>query len=278
MNSTPRLSVDDGMLTGDYAAPSVFTPENLLRYARLQKGLPEMAVPEICLLDPDGDIVRRLRAAGRLERHPGWACYHTQLDVFVLEGEAIGLVGCAVGGPFAVLVAEQLFADGCRLLLSVTSAGAIAERTPGSCFILIDRALRDEGTSNHYLSPARFIDADPELIAPVMTALSGVPVQVRRGTVWTTDAPFRETERAIAQAHSLGALAVEMEAAALYAFAAARGRAVLCIAHVTNEMARKDGDFEKGEADGMTEALAIVAAAAQAWRGLDAVRAATAAA
>ncbi len=274
MNSTPPPTVDDGMSQRDYAAPSVFTPENMLRYARLQKGLPEMAVPEICLLDPDGDIVRRLREAGRLERHPGWACYHTQLDVFALDGEAIGIVGCAVGASFAVLVAEQLFADGCRFLLSVTSAGAIAERTPGSCFILIDRALRDEGTSAHYLPPAGFVDADPGLIAPVMAALSATPARVRRGTAWTTDAPFRETERAIARAHALGALAVEMEAAALYAFAAARGRAVLCVAHVTNEMARKDGDFDKGEADGTTEALAIVAAATRAWRGLGAVRAA----
>jgi purine-nucleoside phosphorylase len=47
-----------------------------------------------------------------------------------------------------------------------------------------------------------------------------------------------------------GLLAVEMEAAALYAFAAARGRPVLCFAHVTIQMALIEGDFEKGEADG----------------------------
>jgi purine-nucleoside phosphorylase len=87
---------------------------------------------------------------------------------------------------------------------------------------------------------------------------------VHRGTVWTTDAPYRETEAAIAAARAHGALAVEMEAAALYAFARARRRNVLCFAHVTNQMARIEGDFEKGEADGSRDALDVIASAARA--------------
>jgi len=262
----PQPPANPGGIVKDYDAPSVFTPENLLRQARLQKGLPVIAVPDICLLDPDGDIVRQLRADGRATPHPGWACYHTHLDCFALGTETIGVVGCAVGASFAVLIAEQLFADGCQLLLSVTSAGAIATPAGRSEFVLIDRALRDEGTSRHYLPPATFADADPALADRVTAALSAIAAPVRRGAVWTTDAPFRETAGAIAQARDLGLLAVEMEAAALYAFATARRRPVLCFAHVTNEMARKDADFDKGEAEGSVEALAIVAAAAAAWR------------
>ncbi|MGH7098080.1 MAG: hypothetical protein ACREE4_10545, partial [Stellaceae bacterium] len=64
-----------------------------------------------------------------------------------------------------------------------------------------------------------------------------------------------------------GILAVEMEAAALYAFAESRRRPVLCFAHVTNQMAAVEGDFEKGEAAGGIDALAVIAAAARAWRG-----------
>ena len=63
-----------------------------------------------------------------------------------------------------------------------------------------------------------------------------------------------------------GLLAVEMEAAALYAFAEARRKPVLCFAHVTNQMATVTGDFEKGEADGTVDALSVIAAAARAWR------------
>jgi len=249
-----------------YEAESVFRPENLLREVRRQKRLPDVAVPKVCVLDPDGDLVRRLLVAGKAKPDPGWACYHTELSILEEQGETFGLVGCAVGAPFAVLVAEQLFVSGCELLISITSSGQIVATGPTPYFILIDRALRDEGTSYHYLPPAPFAEADPDLIDTIARGFAGAPITLHRGATWTTDAPFRETEAAIAMARDQGLMAVEMEAAALYAFARARGRAVVCFAHVTNTMAQAEGDFEKGEADGTRDALAVVSAAARAWR------------
>lgn len=249
-----------------HGAPSVFRPENLLREARRQRDLPDEPVPEICILDPDGDLQRQLRRDGRATLCKGWACYHTELDVFDVDGERFGVIGCAVGASFAVLVAEQLFASGCRLVISVTSAGQIADDGPTNYFVLIDAALRDEGTSHHYLPPSTSAHADAALADAAFEALSHCGLTLRRGLVWTTDAPYRETEQAIAEARAMGAIAVEMEAAALYAFATARGAAVLCFAHVTNQMAQIVGDFEKGENDGSNDALAVVAAAARAWR------------
>ena len=245
-----------------YGAASVFRPENLLREARRQRAIPDADVPAVCALDPDGDIVRALRRAGASRRAAGWACYHTEMEVTEHAGITIGIVGFAVGAPFAVLVAEQLFVSGCRLLISVTSAGQITPIGPTPYFVLIDRALRDEGTSANYAPPALWSEADAALADRTFTALAGLPVAVHRGPAWTTDAPYRETEAAIAEARGLGALAVEMEAAALYAFARARGRAVLCFAHVTNQMAVVEGDFEKGEAEGARASLDVIAAAA----------------
>lgn len=240
------------------AAPSVFLPAALLREARRQKGLPMADVPAICILDPDGDMVRRLRAAGEAQPFRAWACYHTELDTFTLAGQSVGIVGCVVGAPFAVLVAEQLFASGCRLLLSVTSAGQITESAAPPYFVIIDRALRDEGTSYHYAAPAEYAAADPRLVAIAARALEGKAQHVLTGATWTTDAPFRETADAIDLAKSKGALAVEMEAAALYAFATSAKNHVLCLAHVTNTMGQRGDDFEKGEADGTRDALAVL--------------------
>jgi nucleoside phosphorylase len=118
----------------------------------------------------------------------------------------------------------------------------------------------------HYLPPAAFAEADPALIATIAAGLAGRQPPVRQGATWTTDAPFRETAAAIEAARAQGALAVEMEAAALYAFARARTKPVVCFAHVTNQMAQIDGDFEKGEANGVHDALDLIAAAARAWR------------
>ena len=239
------------------AEPSAFTPESLLREARRQKGAGAVAVPKVCLLDPDGDIVRQLRADSRARRHEGWVCYHTEMWVFDVGGQELGVVGCAVGASFAVLIAEEMFASGCELLVSVTSSGQIKPQGAPPYFILIDRALRDEGTSYHYLPPSDWSAAPEHLLSRFDGAFDDGP-RVLTGATWTTDAPFRETEAAIAAARARGILAVEMEAAGLYAFAMARGRAVICLAHVTNQMGTIDGDFEKGVANGTADALAVV--------------------
>jgi uridine phosphorylase len=240
------------------SAPSVFRPAALLREARRQKGLPAVDVPAVCILDPDGDIVRRLRKDGRSKPFDGWPCYHTQLDTFELGGQTVGIVGCAVGAPFAVLIAEELFASGCRTLLSLTSAGQIVSAGPTPYFVIIDRALRDEGTSYHYAAPAEYGEADPALVALAADALKKKGLGAVVGSSWTTDAPFRETAEAIEAARAKGVLAVEMEAAALYTFAKTAKVRVLCLAHVTNMMGQTERDFEKGEADGTADALAVL--------------------
>jgi uridine phosphorylase len=252
----------------DFAAPSVFEPANLLREARRQRGLSCEKVPDICILDPDGDIVRALHKAGRTRRSPGWACYHTDLFEFEHGSEGFGIIGCAVGASFAVLVAEQLFSSGCRFLVSMTSAGQILEYAPPPYFVLIERALRDEGTSYHYLPPAEFASADERLVDAAANALAASGQPVSCGACWTTDAPFRETAAAIELCRARNILAVEMEAAGLYAFAQACCKPVLCFAHVTNQMAVIEGDFEKGAADGSTASLDVIATAARAWRRL----------
>lgn len=241
--------------------PSVFAPAALLREARRQKGLGATDVPAVCVLDPDGDLVRQLRQRGAARRFADWPCYHTELYTFELAGQRVGIVGCVVGASFAVLVAEELFACGCELLVSLTSAGQITPAGSPPYFVVIDRALRDEGTSYHYAPPSEFAEADPELVTAAAEALAELEPHSVVGASWTTDAPFRETAEAIADARTRGILAVEMEAAALYAFAAAAGVRVLCLAHVTNTMAQAGDDFEKGEADGTRDALAVLSSA-----------------
>ena len=125
MDPDAILSVPLGLVRTDYAEPSVFQPESLLREARRQRRRHEQPVPEICLLDPDGDVVRYLQQTGRGHRSQSWACYHTELWETEVDDSPVGVIGNAVGAPFAVLVAEELFASSCGLLVSVTSAGQL---------------------------------------------------------------------------------------------------------------------------------------------------------
>ena len=95
-----------------YAEPSVFTAENMLREARRQKKVVEQPIPRVCILDPDGDIVRNLVAKGLAIQSTSWACYHSHLHEFEHAGIQFGIVGCAVGASYAVLIAEEMFACG----------------------------------------------------------------------------------------------------------------------------------------------------------------------
>jgi hypothetical protein len=249
----------------DHAAPSVFRPENMLREARRQRALDGGAVPPICVIDPDGDIVRHVRRQHGASACGQWACYHTRMWQWNAWDVRCGIVGHVVGGSFSVLVAEQLFASGCELLVNIASAGQITDLGPPPYYILVERALRDEGTSYHYLPPSAYAEADPELAALAFRAFGDAGHRVHRGATWTTDAPFRETEETIGMRRRDGVLAVEMEAAALYAFAAACGRPVICLAHVSNQLGCVENDFEKGEGNGAGGSLDLVMSLAGAW-------------
>jgi uridine phosphorylase len=242
----------------DFYKPSLFTPENLLREARRQKGIRRSIIPSLCVLDPDGDIVSYLQRSKQSTLSRGWACYYTKLHEFSIGGIRAGIVGCAVGAPFAVLVAEEMFASGCRLLVSVTSAGRIALGQDEPRFLLLSRALRDEGTSRHYVAHGTWSRLDRRLFRELAANLAKAPVPMAVGSSWTTDAPFRETVAAIESARGRAVDCVEMEAAGLYAFARARRRSVICLAHVTNSMAQSEGDFEKGVESGSLEALQLI--------------------
>lgn len=263
MDSSPLFEAKE------FDEPSVFTPDSLLENARRQKDLPNSSVPDICILDPDGDIVRHVTTTGAARKDDAWPGYHTDLYRFERNSEEFGIVGCAVGASFAVLVAEQLFAAGCRFLVSMTSSGQILSKDDPPYFVLIERALRDEGTSHHYRPTSRYATLRDDLRTSVEAACDTVPRPVYTGATWTTDAPFRETETAIERAKSDDILAVEMEAAGLYTFAEVREVPVVCIAHVTNQMGQTEEEFEKGEAAGSRDALAVIDAAATAWHSLD---------
>jgi purine-nucleoside phosphorylase len=247
------------------SAPSLFTAQAMLHLARGRKGLSSCEAPDICILDPDGDLEQYLHTRGELQEEENWGCFHTRLSIYQHRGRRHGIIGRAVGAAFSVLLAEQLFASGCKFLISLSSAGQIVDLGPPPYFVVIERALRDEGTSYHYLRPSRFVEADPHILRQVLPALRHTGVALHVGASWTTDAPFRETERTILHRRDEGVLTVEMEAAGLYAYAVAQQKPVLCLAQVTNRLNCAPGDFAKGIADGAEAALELIAAAASAW-------------
>jgi uridine phosphorylase len=226
--------------------PSAFLPENLLAQAANLQGRQQSGLPPCCLLDFDGELISVAQehfAASPLE---DWACFHTSLLVIEHAGLRMGLIGGTVGAPFAVLVSEQLIASGCRHIIGYSSAGAVAERLELPSLVIPERALRDEGTSYHYLPPAEWIEASGQLSATLAVQVKDTGLQVQRGATWTTDAPYRETPSQIARHRAAGVLTVEMESAALMALAQVKKAEIASLLHVTNALATGDNDFHKG--------------------------------
>lgn len=239
-----------------YTEESIFRPENLLREARRQRNLNECPVPKVCILDPDGDIVRYLKT-NIAELNTCWACYHSDLYSAKYKDLSFGIIGCAVGASYAVLLAEQLFVSGCELLISVTSAGKLNEEITKD-YVLIEETLRDEGTSYHYLPAEEKSLLDARLSITLEPLFGNIELSVQRGKSWTTDAPYRETSSAIEHAKGNGADCVEMEASALYAYSKSKAKRVVCFAHLTNSMAQQNGDFEKGAENGSLTSLELI--------------------
>ena len=249
-----NFTIADILKNKNYTEASVFQPINLLRESRRQNEIPSGKVPSICVLDPDGDLVDYLNNKKRATISKYWACYHSNLYTFKIGELTVGIIPRVVGSSYAVLIAEQLFVSGCKLLISITSAGIIKQLDSHKKFALITQAIRDEGTSYHYLPK----NEPSELCQKLLKKLKNNENLWAEVKSWTTDAPYRETMSAIDEMKKDNVICVEMEASALYAFAKAKNKEVVCFAHLTNTMAQKEGDFEKGEDYGSPETIQLI--------------------
>ncbi len=244
-------------------APSVFTPESLIAAVREERRLPPDPVPEVCVLEFDGDLTDWLVATGRAQRLHPWACFHTTMEGLDVDGVKIGVIARTIGGPYAVLVAEQLASSGAKIILGLTSAGRVSPSLPIPSLVIASSALRDEGTSYHYMPASETVDSDANLTEALRQNLSSLGLPVVPGIVWTTDAPYRETAEQLERHAQDGVQAVEMQAASLFAFGAARNVRCGVVAHVTNGLDHAtDDQFDKGSHELAFEILKQMARAA----------------
>lgn len=242
---------------------SAFTPQSLIEDVRRQKRLRAKALPRVCFLEFDGDLTDWLVEQRLVRPFPDWACFHTTMFALELDGLDCAIIPRTIGGPYAVLVAEQLRASGTELIVGLTSAGRVTPDLPLPSLVVATSAIRDEGTSYHYLPPAQAVACPSRLAQPIAEQLSSLGFAVRLGPVWTTDAPYRETDCELQKWASEGVLAVEMQAASLFAFGQARKAEVALVARVSNAVDHDGSQFDTGTHEQGLEILRAVARAAR---------------
>jgi uridine phosphorylase len=244
---------------------SAFTAEALINDVRQLRIVGGETVPSICFLEFDGDLTDWVVEQQLATRFDSWACFHTTMFSLELEGVRCGIIARTIGGPYAVLIAEQLRAAGARLIVGLTSAGRVDPKLPLPGLVVASSAVRDEGTSYHYLPPAEDAICPRHLTEPMARELSRAGFAVHTGRVWTTDAPYRETSEQLQRWAGAGVLAVEMQAASLFAFGQARGVDVAVVARVSNAVGHEGTQFDTGSNG---QGLTILQALARAGRSV----------
>jgi uridine phosphorylase len=148
-------------------------------------------------------------------RHPIYA-----VEAF---GTTIAVLQPGLGASFAGAFLDEIIALGVRKVISCGLCGVLDRDMPRGMVVVPTSAVRDEGTSYHYMPPSREVGPTPEVIPMIEDVLKAHDCRYVLGKTWTTDAFYRETHARVKCRREEGCLTVEMEAAAMFAVARFRG-------------------------------------------------------
>ena len=182
-------------------------------------------VPEHCVLCFFPEVIEKLRAdmgAKELWRQESESGTMPVLEIEV-KGGRLAAFHPGVGASLAAAHLEEVIALGCRKFIACGGAGVLNREIASGHIIVPTSAVRDEGTSYHYLPPSREVSASAEGVEAICRVLSEHKVPFTKGKSWTTDAFYRETPSKVALRRDEGCLTVEMEAAAFFSVAEFRG-------------------------------------------------------
>jgi len=197
-------------------------------------------------------VVKHMRS--EIGTHPVY-----ELDV---NGRRLAVFHPGVGAPLAAGLLEEVIALGCRDFIACGGAGVLDSSIAVGHIIVPTAAVRDEGTSYHYLPPGREVEPDPEAVAAIEAALRAHSVDYVTGKTWTTDAIYRETPSKVARRRAEGCLAVEMEAAAFFAVARFRGVRLAQMLYGGDDVAAAQWSSRSWTTHGVRELLFWLAAEA----------------
>jgi len=206
---------------------ALYGPKEMVGYRRQIGRLPALRAPEGILFCLERGLPRRMRWRIPVKHVGGM-----NGDLYALKrsrGKVGIMTGFGGGSPMTVELAEEFVAMGARRLILITWGGMLQPASKAGDIFVIDRAIRDEGTSYHYLPPGKYVPADARLAGEVTEAIRSRGGACTRGATWTTDAPYRETVEEVRKYQSEGVQTVEMESAGLFAIGEVRGVAAASV-------------------------------------------------
>jgi len=203
-------SKDYPLLEYDPSIPAIIEPQNVVR---------NIEAPEHCVFCFFGEVIEDLKQKGKLRTiaHQKWEDLNRPLYELDVGGRRIGVFQPGVGAPLAAGLMEEVIARGCRKIIACGGAGVLDKKIDVGTILIPNAAVRDEGTSFHYLPPGREVQADERVVTIMESVLQKQDIEYLKVKTWTTDAPYRETPEKVKLRNVEGCLTVEMESAAFMA-------------------------------------------------------------
>ena len=183
---------------------------------------PEMRLPEMCVLAFLGDVVDAYALEHDAEVADEFITVSHSFPMYVLHDPDMALIQVPIGAPAAAQVIDVAIGHGCRKIIAVGSCGVLTD-IEENAFLVPVKALRDEGTSYHYLPAARTIEPDAQAVTAIESLFKDLGLPFEECLTWTTDGFFRETKDMVVARVQEGYTCVEMECATLRAVAQKRG-------------------------------------------------------
>jgi uridine phosphorylase len=198
-----------------YSYPAVFSASDVLARRRQVGDGPVFPCPETVIFCYHGPL---LRYAAKTQRGRKVGGFYGETYLLRKTDNQVAVAGSfGLGAPVTTVLLEDFAAYGVRQFIAVGIAGGLQAGQRTGDIVVAERAIRDEGTSYHYIPPGRTIKPPGRITAKIRGFLAAADVLHDTGTSWTTDAPYRETAVEIQRYQAEGIKTVEMEAAALFA-------------------------------------------------------------
>lgn len=240
----------------------MFSPKDYLDYQRKREKYDKFKSPDGVILCYSKKLMEHV-----LENHKTTNVQRFYGEMYLLNETKnnVAIVGkFGIGAPVATMLLEELIAFGVKRFISIGTAGTLQKNLRAGDLVVCERAIRDEGTSYHYLKASKYAYASPGMTGRIKKALDAADQKYFVGTSWTVDAPYRETIAEARQYQKDGVATVEMEASALFAVAQYRGVEMGAMFTISDSLAELQWSpkFHFKKTDGGLEILYKVALAA----------------
>lgn len=200
---------------------AMLTAEKMIEFRRRQGGLRNFSAPDTVILCLYKGVMKYFPLKYSSKRVGGF------LGDFYFLNKTKGRIGVmgnfGIGSPVVANLAEEMIAWGSKRIVILSLAGGLQSNLAPGDVVICNRAIRDEGTSYHYLPPQKYVDASSSFASELESVFKKNGLSASIGSTWSTDAPYRESREEAELYQNEGVLAVDMESAGLFAVGQARG-------------------------------------------------------